>query len=657
MLIIALIAIPIVAVNLLTEDREKFYISELIDEGIAQESIENMGRAYRAIIKHEPHNLDLHVELITKMYNHNLVALDAQASALRYYENLTQQDSGILADNAHICQGLIYAFKNEPNVALGHFVSVKETNRKYLNYGTALVMHNLMDFQKADSLYQREIKVNGFVEGAYRQLAYMYKSLEWDTLYHNKLVALLKTDDGFLYANSYLRRQHYYEQLDVARYMKSILHYEWNRISPKGALAAFLVMLAWLFYVRNLDVYEPERWVNLIITFVLGFSFTYLVFPLTDLLRNELSFAMTGSPGNDFLYCWFGIGAVEELVKIIPFLIMLKFSNAVNESYDYILYASVAALGFAFNENLLYYHEGQLNIISARALYTSVGHMFWSSTIAYGLLVNKLRWKKNPLLIFIGFYLLSALGHGFYDFWIINDWAMRFAVLTPVFFLLSLHIWVVFINNALNNSHFFDHRKRMETDRIQLYLIVALLTIVMVEYTILGYKYGSVTANHKLMNSSLGTGLFILYIASSLSNFEIVKGHWSPIRFPKNLLLPRIGGNNNYSSLKIKITNTAGNFYLKPHLPVTGSITERLVVSGSKDWYLVKLDHPINMRNYVQDQIIIQSRYPHNNMEEDKNVIVYTMMIPHSDILTQKEIGTEDLRFVGYSVVNRYHHE
>lgn len=651
-LVLSIILLPILLVNLIFPPSPDLSPAELVDEGIAHNDPNTIAAGYARLIEQYPDSIDLHVHIISTIYRHRIHNRMDKDSLLKDYEQWTDQEDQDRRDLAHICQGFIYMYEGDLNNAMKHFVLVQNSNRRFNNYGTALVMTKLMDFRTADSLFHAEIETNGYIAGSIRQLAWMYSELSWDPVYAEKLDELMHRDEALHHVNPSLKRSYYYKDRDIYRYFAGLLIHEWDLISPKGALAALLVMLAWLVYIRNLDVYEPERWSNLIITFALGFICTYLVMPLHDILLFELGFDLTGGPVNDFFYCWFGIGAVEEIVKIIPFLFMLKFSKAINESYDYILYASVAALGFAFNENLLYYQEGQLNIISARALYTSVGHMFWSSTIAYGLLLNKLRWHRNPVLIFMGFYLLASLGHGFYDYWIINEWAQRFAILTTLFFLLSLHVWVVYINNALNNSHFFDHRKKVQTDHIQLYLLIALLSIFMFEYSILGYKYGAASANENLMSHSLFTVLFILYIASSLSNFELVKGHWSPIRFPKNLLLPRMAGDTNYSNLHVKLTNTVGNFYLKPHLPVTGTISERMVISGSKDWYMVNLDQPIRFRNFVPDKVIIQSRHPYNNFQSDPDVVVYLMMIPNADLLERDELDTADLRFMGYVVLN-----
>ena len=85
----------------------------------------------------------------------------------------------------------------------------------------------------------------------------------------------------------------------------------------------------------------------------------------------------------------FGIGVIEEFVKFVPFLIILKFTKIINEPIDYIMYASLSALGFAFVENFNYFDDGSINIIHSRALTASIAHMVFSSLVVYGLILAK----------------------------------------------------------------------------------------------------------------------------------------------------------------------------------------------------------------------------------------------------------------------------
>ena len=91
--------------------------------------------------------------------------------------------------------------------------------------------------------------------------------------------------------------------------------------------------------------------------------FTFLVYPISDFFELTFNLQMKGDFYHDLIYSSVVIGFVEELVKIIPFLLLLKFFKFIDEPYDYILYASSSALGFAFMENMIYFEDYQFQVI------------------------------------------------------------------------------------------------------------------------------------------------------------------------------------------------------------------------------------------------------------------------------------------------------
>ena len=151
------------------------------------------------------------------------------------------------------------------------------------------------------------------------------------------------------------------------------------------------------------------------------------------------------------------------------------------EPYDYMLYASISALGFAFAENLNYL-ENPGNIM-VRSIMSTVGHMFFASIVAYTFIISRYKTKNKTMKILwpiIGF-VLAALGHGFYDFWLISEAVSQYSFLTTIFFVISLHIWFVLHNNSINNSPFYT-KSRFNSD-IQLNLItIGIIGVMMFGY-------------------------------------------------------------------------------------------------------------------------------------------------------------------------------
>ena len=306
-----------------------------------------------------------------------------------------------------------------------------------------------------------------------------------------------------------------------------------------GALA-FITSLIWLDYILKLDLYEREKKWTIITVFVTSIILvTFLIQPIYDVVRS-FGFSLNDEPINDFLYCVFGIGIIEESVKLIPLILILKFTKSINEPYDYILYASVSALGFAFSENMMYLNRYGPEVILARTFYSTVAHMTFSSTIAYGLLLKKYRFSKLPnWVVFVVFFFIAIFSHGFYDFWLINPLAKTFSAFTTLFFMITIHIWFTMINNAINISNFFSPLVSINNDKIKYQLVKNFLGLIAFSYIYVAISQNIAEANFFLLETSLIYGYMMFYIVVSLSRFNVVRGYLKSFQVPFNFIVPR----------------------------------------------------------------------------------------------------------------------
>ena len=305
-------------------------------------------------------------------------------------------------------------------------------------------------------------------------------------------------------------------------------------------IIAFLVSFAWIMYIVKLDIYEPERWRDIILVFILAIFTTYLCDILYP-LAHYLGLNRSADPIYDFIYCVFAIGLIEETVKFIPFLILLRFTKAINEPYDYLLYASVSALGFAFAENIRYFDNYGYAIMGARTFYAAVAHMTFSSTVTYGLLLQKFKYQKLPsFLVFLVFFMIAIVSHGFYDFWLINEAVSDYAGITTVFFLITIHIWFIMKNNAINISNFYDEQVELNNDKLKHYLVLSLVGIFMLSYVFVALLSNAENAKAHFVQSLLMYGYLIFYLISSFSRFNVIKGYLRPIQIPFNFIIPQM---------------------------------------------------------------------------------------------------------------------
>lgn len=287
-----------------------------------------------------------------------------------------------------------------------------------------------------------------------------------------------------------------------------------------GIVIAFCISVIWMIYLRKLDIFEPERWIHIIIVFVLGCCTTFAVFPISRAI-NDLGFSLNDEIVNDFLYCTIGIGMVEEFVKMVPLIIIIQFRKIVNEPFDFLLYAAVSALGFAFIENSLYIERSSFYAINGRALMSTVAHMTFSSVIGYAYMVASCRRPGHGWYYILGAFLLASLMHGFYDFWLINPEAKKLSGLSYLFFILTTHFWFTLKNKAINASYFYDGSKEFVNDSFRYFIILWMVVLLMVSTLLIGIFHGKQMANSFLGRQIQAFGFLIYYLAFSFSRFKI----------------------------------------------------------------------------------------------------------------------------------------
>lgn len=304
-------------------------------------------------------------------------------------------------------------------------------------------------------------------------------------------------------------------------------------------ITSFLISFVWLIYIYRLDIFNKEQKRHiLLIVFLASVLTSFAEIPYHFI--HSIGFTDAKNPIDSFIYSVFGIGFIEETIKFIPLLILLWFTKAIDEPYDYILYASASALGFSFIENAMYLNEHGLEIISARALYATVAHMTFSSIIAYGLFLIKFKKTKIPaIFVFLFFYFLAIFSHGFYDFWLINKSVRLYSGLTTIFFLSTVHVWFSIKNNTINTSNYYDNSKSINNDHLKIYLIISLLSVVMISYIYVALKWNSKTANSFFVRTIYIYGYVIFYLIATLSKFNLVQGFIKPFKFTFSHLIPK----------------------------------------------------------------------------------------------------------------------
>jgi RsiW-degrading membrane proteinase PrsW (M82 family) len=319
-------------------------------------------------------------------------------------------------------------------------------------------------------------------------------------------------------------------------------------------IIAIFIAWIWVDYYRLIDVFESEKLAYFILTFLLGASSVFIVFGINRYFLDQFNFELTGEFFNDFLYSVLKVGVVEEFAKLVPFLILLAFfRKQLNEPIDYLAFICVSALGFSATENVLYFQEHGPEIISVRAILSTVGHMFDTALIGYGIIRYHFYSKKNGVLRLLMFFFLAALAHGFYDVWLFYSKTFSMSwIVTFIYFFITISIFADILNNALNNSSFFTYKKVIDTNKVAIRLLTYYGIVFLLQFVLAFFAKDVGKAIGSFFLSLFITGFIVIITCVRLSRLKLIQGRWNKIKLDIPFTISS-GGNGQYRSTLFRI--------------------------------------------------------------------------------------------------------
>lgn len=195
-------------------------------------------------------------------------------------------------------------------------------------------------------------------------------------------------------------------------------------------LLAILPGLIICYYIYQLDKYERESKVELVICFVLGMLSTVPIYFLERWAHGvESSFA--SHTAVILFSSFFIVGFGEEFSKFIALLIYPFHRPFFNEPFDGIIYAVMISMGFATLENVLYANQYGLETTLLRAFTAVPAHAAFGVILGYYVGLARFNVEKRAWLLLRGLG-VAVLVHGLYDFFILQqyiEWLMLLAVI------------------------------------------------------------------------------------------------------------------------------------------------------------------------------------------------------------------------------------
>jgi RsiW-degrading membrane proteinase PrsW (M82 family) len=612
-------------------------------------------------IKADPNNPDYHFELLEQHFLQtreplappDIAAYNREGARIfNYYSDLCEKKNDAKAnDLGNLFLALDYIENGNAedlDAAAFHLRQVDNDKLKYKNFAQGKLMLYQAGTVVAEPYFEEELSVNGYKEGAWEELAIIYAVSGKD----DALKELIYSPESKNYVPAEYRYRIYFLNGDLISFYELRFATMFGELNLWGILGDLLILFTWLFFLRQLSFLSPVKWKHFFLAVGIGALLAMFSWLLYEFYHHVLHFWSNGEIGNDLLFSFLGIGFIEELVKLIPFLIILRFTKIIKRPVDYLLIASAAGLGFAFFENLLYFSKYGLDVIHSRALTASVSHMASSAIVAYGFVLLKFRYPKKYWIVPV-FFLIAVLAHGFYDFWLLNDKVHRLAIVTLFFFLSEMLVYVSFLNNALNQSTGITKTAELSlnTQRLAAFIAGALILVFVLEYIGTCIIYGTTIGNHTLLNSFFSGGYLIFFLSVRLSNIDIIPGEWMKIEFFSGILPSEILGgskklnHNSVVGLNLLFVADAKTGTLATQMPFTGNVRRRLRMKGFSGWFMVEAEKTLLIGNEETKIIYIRAKNPNEliSKEDDTTVGVFARV---------NEGEKVNLVFVDWAVVN-----
>ncbi len=225
---------------------------------------------------------------------------------------------------------------------------------------------------------------------------------------------------------------------------------------PHGLLTlpVIIPILFWAAYLYHKDRHLPEPPGNLLLCFGLGIVAAGLSKGMyLGLEPLGLRFDAVALADNDsialFVYAMLAIGPIEELAKLLPFLLIVIRLRAFDEPLDGIIYASFIALGYAAVENYHYLDFLTGLESAARGFAGPVIHMLFASIWAHWITRAWLAKKSIVVPALLGFLLAAEL-HGLYDFLVLQHPVAALPV--AALMIASIWIWRLRLMQRMHND-------------------------------------------------------------------------------------------------------------------------------------------------------------------------------------------------------------
>ena len=318
------------------------------------------------------------------------------------------------------------------------------------------------------------------------------------------------------------------------------------------------------------------------------------------------------------------------------------------------------------------FEEIKDGIIHGRAYLSVIGHMTFTTVVAYAFVTSKYKLENKKSLWYrlpVGF-LLAATFHGIFDLLLFHNLIFWFYV----FFVLIVQYWIMMINNAMNNSAHFSYSTAVRAEGSRLFITLGLTGVFALEYVHAGFSHGTDFGNGQLLSNIGFAGFMIIFFSSNLASYDLIKGYWRSMSvFGKE---KRGYGNrqqlspwfrwyfvnasraHNYVGVQVKIAHEKYNHILANYFEgeYEGRIVSRIILyednSADPYWFLIRMKTLLPLPSDRQDYALVKLRYQEDSLQHEDDVEVYFKGIPDMNLLQQQRPAKDKFPFYGWAILS-----
>ncbi len=453
-----------------------------------------------------------------------------------YYEEIANSSDTQIADIGNWGLGFLAYRERQYEGALEYFEAVTNRELDFLHYLMGEVYAEQGNAQKAEEHFVREIKFGGACSFAFDSLVkLLLEQRRYDaiTRFYEDPAWKEELPSQFLPAIQLLN-------LDLLDYSKSL----YRRFTAGLSIASLSIVIsglfAWSLLILLIGRLRGKRAVWLALAVLLGiFAEVFQRFS-SDIAALLTGYAFTGFWQPQLFPTLLISATTEEIAKILPFLILLKWSRQIVQPIDYILYASAIALGYASVENLGYFvYDGLSGNINREMSGTAI-HCFFTATFAYVLLAGRGKSMSRKVLYLISGLLLASSLHGMNNFCATATYSfLLMRVLGGLAILYYVRCYNKMINKTLSQSGESSQEILGRANRAREYFAYGMTMTFLLGYFLSVWKFGPGVFRFQGTEKLMVLWVWLYAFSYLIGNHSVYRTVWIPfygrIRHPKAL--------------------------------------------------------------------------------------------------------------------------